>query len=396
MKFDILKDTTPGPGTAYLTTGCQVISFQVAGAWAGEMIIEASNDGTVWFQVPVQNASDGTTLDTIFGSGIYLASVVSQFMRYNILALDSAGPSIAIFGEAGPLEVTPLLAQSLDANSGVLLNTNIASGLLKDVNNGLIESDAPAPIYIKGQIGSIYIIDTAGYDSIQITSQAMTANVTASNDQISWAAVSGVNIAAPLVTVTATAANSSFMFPAQARYIKLTLTVGGTATCYLRSAPFQGNSVSANITQLNGTAVVSAGAVGVFPAAGANAIAGASTTYPVQIGGTDAANLVRRLLTDASGRAVVNPTVADQSGNVRPLGALPPTASPQFLPVLPVQDQTMFEGQSIAELLAQMLTELKIHSYYLFNSLPSFLGNGTPPTSSEEPASLRNEPSPLN
>ena len=179
------------------------------------------------------------------------------------LGVTDAGQSLTVdTGKAGfPLDVnvaaplTPMQVSnppSDDPNGQPLYVTTSGSSninavispvplqIRQDVNNAVILSDAPAPYNWTGSVGAWITIDTTGYQSLNITTQAAAGTVTASDDQQTWSALSG----APRVLGALTSslvASTGYSFPVVARYIKITLTTAGSLTAYLRNTPWVGN-----------------------------------------------------------------------------------------------------------------------------------------------------------
>ena len=390
-QLDSLQEQSIGSGNTYTTTGYQTVSFQFAGIWEGSAQILGSNDNVNWVPLWAQNSTDGGNTDLVTGNGIYTAAVSTKYMQYNFLVLNGTS-AITVVGKTAVQDDTALLAQSFDTTTGVQINTNIAGGLAKDAWNALVLSDA-LPIQVMGILNTPIIIDTKGYQTLQLTTQALVASsVLTSNDGINWSTLYGLNAAASTATVTALAASSSYSFPCTSRYVKIVPTTAGTATVFLRNQPWVGTYATVNLTQIaNGTAV-NAGATGTLAVGGNVAVGAAQTANPLVVGGIDSGSLTRRLLTDTSGRPIIS--AVDQTATNRPLGQVSPAATLQNVATLAVQDLAMFEGQSIVELLAQILVELKINNYYLFN-LPAILSSGTANPPSDEPAFIRTEPSVL-
>ena len=384
-----------GAGSTYTCSGYQTISFQFGGLFDGTIYIEGSNDGTFWFRVPSQHLSSGIVSDVVLSAGVVLVAASTKYIRYNIQFINGS-TNIVVIGKAAGLPESPLVPQSLDSSSGVQLNTNIIN-LNRDANNALIASDAPAPIYIGSgtSINGTIIIDTQGYQSLNITTEGMAASVTASNDKITWSALSGTPLVLGTLTTTV-AANSGYSFPCVARYIRFTITTVGAATVYLRNQPWIGayttSPIAENITQVGSSAIASAGVSGLLSTGGPTAVGSApGAAYPTIIGSIDPSGLIRRVQSDIGGRLNVNSYGVDSTGNIRIFGATPPTGSSN-LPSVLVQDTTQFEGSSQIELLGLILQELRINSYYLFN-MASLLNTGTSLPISDEPIALRNEPS---
>lgn len=289
---------------------------------------------------------------------------------------------------SGDFAGVDLLEQALQDNSGIGFNVKILNPSKQDVNGAIIESDAPAPILINAPVGALVIIDTTGYDSLNITTQTLAGNITTSNDLKTWSALTGIPLAIGGY-VTAIAASTGYSFPCIARYIAITPTTAGTATAYLRSAAWNPNyttAAGANVAQIGGTAVVAGGVAGIQAIGGNVAPGGTATANPLPVGGVDAANLTRRLLTDTVGRVQTALASADSAGVTRTSVLLPNIAG--GAPLLAVADLNATEGQSIPELLLQVLNELKItnHLVYLLLSQPTV-------TPADEPSALRADPS---
>src|ERR1019366_226919 len=88
-------------------------------------------------------------------------------------------------------------------------------------------------------VGASFVIDTTGYQSISITSQALAAanGVSASNDGITWSVIGGVNISNENAGAVSIFAATTYIFPCLARYFRIVATTAGTATAYLRAQP---------------------------------------------------------------------------------------------------------------------------------------------------------------
>jgi hypothetical protein len=257
---------------------------------------------------------------------------------------------------AGPFAGVNLLEAVIEDGTGIGVNVKIINPPKQDIQGGLFLSDAPAPILINAPVGASVIIDTPGAQSLHLTTQTLAGTVTHSNDLITWQALNGSLNTGGIVT--AVAANSGYSFPCLSRYIKITPTTAGTATAYLRAQPFQGMAVFQNVAFLGSTAVVNAGVGGTL-AVGGNVAAGvAPTLNPIGAGGVDSAGLVRRLLTDTSGRVQSASIGVDAQGVQRQAGVTTPYTA--GAPAALTFDIQQFEGQSITELLGLILQELRI------------------------------------
>ncbi|MDE3022474.1 MAG: hypothetical protein KGI54_11515 [Pseudomonadota bacterium] len=184
---------------------------------------------------------------------------------------DTATPSVSrIVGRPdGDFKDVDLLEALMDDGSGLSANVRMVNLPLRDVNGATILSDAPAPIPLRGAANTVLIIDTQGYNSLNITTAAMAANMSAGDDlNGAFVVLSGTNRTLAGSLISTLTANGGFSFPCIARYIKITVTTAGTATAYLRAAPWvsgyasslavantQTGTAAQNITQLNSTAI---------------------------------------------------------------------------------------------------------------------------------------------
>lgn len=381
-----------GPGATISTTGFSKISFQFSGAVVGEVVIEGSNDNVTWFRLLYQNATDGSSLDVIYSTGIYTVQSNTYYIRYNALqVIDSF--TVTVIGKLNDQDITSLLAQSFDPTSGIQMNVNV-EGIKTDSNDALVSSDCPNLFLLKAAAsGYTPILDTIGYQCINITSY-LAGTISCSTDQVTWTAAVGLTIASGAGIGTTLVSGANYEVPCYARYFKfLSSGSAGYVIVTLRNQP-AAMQAGVNIAQWGGATPISTGVAGTVPVGGAVAQGSSvASLLPVTMGGADAGNLARRLLTDTTGRLV--PALLDQANVSRTLGAIAPNATIQNIPILPTQEQAVFEGLSHIEILALILQELKIHSYYAYN-LPGQLNSGQPSTISDEPSNLRNEPSVLN
>ena len=272
-----------------------------------------------------------------------------------------------------------IIEQVVSDGSGLGFNVKVINPPKLDANNATVLSDAPSTIQLGGAVGSNLVIDTTGYQSLNISTQGMAANVQASNDGITWTTLTG-NPLAIGSQVTAVAANTGYSFPCIARYIRFVVTTAGTATAYLRAQPWTASytttGFAVNTTQISGTSIVTGGVAGI-QAIGGNIAAGvAATANPVPVGGVDSSGLTRRLLTDATGRLAVAAS-ATAGSFYNQTAAL-------------TTDVTQFEGATQIELLTQMLLEMRIMNQQLYE-LPNLL-NSAISYSPDPPEAFRADP----
>ena len=298
------------------------------------------------------------------------------------------------------------MSAMFDDAQGLAARVRITNPALMDAKGAQITSDAPAPILIGGLIGKVDILDTAGYQSLNITTQAYAGSVMASDDLINWQALSGTNRTIAATYVTAVTAANGFSFPCLARYVKFTCTTAGGATVYLRNqpwAPGYATPIANNVAQLGGTNTVAAAGVAGMLAVGGNIATGvAPTAGPVYIAGIDTAGKTRPLLTDPLGDVqvvgtnvpgvTVTPATATapvQVGGINMSTAQRISASPDGALTVGMAPTNLGE-EGVRETLGQIVRELKQMNLFL-RQLPLYLSLGD--TFIDEDANLRDDPS---
>ena len=182
------------------------------------------------------------------------------------------------------------------------LHTKSINNPTQDINGNIIISDSPQVIkLVASTIGQAFTIDTLGYNSIEFTTQAFIGTVLASNDNITYSAIGGINNAGAWVTTLA-AANTSYTFPCQSRYVRLTCTTVGAFSYTLRTVPFMGQNLAAiggaavsattaqlgmNIVNIGGTASAgTAGYIGIGSAATSNGQTLGTLVAPLTVAAT--------------------------------------------------------------------------------------------------------------
>ena len=143
------------------------------------------------------------------------------------------------------------------------LSTQVINQPTRDINGNLILSDAPFTGRFTGIVAQAIIIDTLGYQTLQITTNstfAATGGVQFSNDGITFA--QSPMMTAPGVWATAFVASTNYTIPVVARFARITPTTAGSITYFLRNIPSQ--LTGQNLTAIGGTAVsASTGQLGV-------------------------------------------------------------------------------------------------------------------------------------
>ena len=296
--------------------------------------------------------------------------------------------SVFLTGDpSGEFAGVNLLESLVDETSGLAMGVKVYNAAKTDIKGVALTSDAPAPILISGLVGSIVVIDTTGYQSLNVTTQAYAGNVTCSDDGVNWQALSGINRTIAAAYVTAVTAANGFSFPCLARYIRFTCTTAGGAVAYLRNQPWSpgySTPIPNNVAQLGGTNTVAASGVAGMLAVGGNIATGTTPTAgPVHVASLDTAGKTRPQLVDTAGRAIL---ATDNQGTNRTLGMMPPTTNILSNALLTVRDGADFEGSTVVELLAQILQELRIQNVYGCFLSAQFGGI-------DDPTMLRNDPS---
>ena len=375
--IDALAATVPVIVQTYTRTAGQPFSASV---------VANSN----YFRLTVTNQGSATTTTLNINSGYGTVPATTQYNNaptaineVNGTPLTGFSIPINVVGNpTGPWAGQDLLEQVIDDRSGIGFNTKILNQPKQDPSGALVLSDAlPVNVPIE-PVGATIIIDTTGYQSVNITTALLAANVTASNDLKTFSAVSGSPVTLGTL-VTAVTASGNFWFPCPCRYLVLTPTTLGTATVYLRTVPWNGAYTTTvptgvaqeNLSQYGGTAVVTGGVAGV-PSAGGNVAPGsARTANPVPVGGADASNLTRVLLTDNGGRPVVIGRGFTDLNNV---------------PTVNVQNTEQADGLLHVELLALILQELRQANFVYSRLLYQFGEDLSPLDLRADPAIFTN------
>lgn len=273
------------------------------------------------------------------------------------------------------------LRYAMDKFNQMPLYTEIANPEKRDEFGAMIPSDAPKQIVWNSISASQpLVIDTAGYQSIAIhKSTAGIITPTTSNDGQTWFAVMGATVTAPqTMTATLPAATGIYIFPVTGRFFRLVGPASAVqCTIYLRCTPMvplgtigavTTVSTVTTLTQFGGTNIVTAGLAGMLAVGGNVATGIAPTANPVQIGGVDAGRLytpgmvaanltpkTRRALVDEQGRFILANVDLQLNG----------TQNIQGTATANVRDVDQVEGQTILEVMLQVLIELKIITHQL-------------------------------
>jgi hypothetical protein len=396
-----------GAGASISTQFYSSVTVQVTGAGYGTINIEGSNDGTNWSTIKLLPSSDVALVDSITASDeIYTFKVSTLYIRYNVQQY-SGTLNLVIVGRSntGPNAADNLTA-AFDPNTP--LNVKVQNKT--DQFGALMLSDG-IPYFMTGN--NIYVFNTNGYASftIQLSGTTPATAVAQSIDGEYYSSTPIFNISALSAQggvntsgagVTSTNSAGIYVGAIYGQFLRITLSAGagtvpGQVSIILKNAPISASYSNlgvnpTNITTIAGTAI--------------NSIGAAATVSALPISGADISGLIRRLLTDVSGRAIVTggiplfltPSGVQQntpsSSTALPhnsIGMLPHTY--QLSGAMNVQDTSQFEGQTQIELLAQILLEMRIMNQQLYE-LPRLMA--TSQQSFDPPETFRQEPSIFN
>jgi hypothetical protein len=424
--------TTTGVGSTLDVTGFESALIQLSGStFSGIIKFERSLDGVTWYDALVTELNSMSQKTQIDSLGIFSVRSEAQFLRYNVTNITG---SVSIIIDGGTALVSPVdkISWAMDETNNSPLNVKLQaqnSGIKQDLSGAFILSDAPQPVTVNQVIGGVTIIDTQGYSTLQLTTNATFASTTGvqfSTDGVTFTS-------APMMTgvgtfTTALVANANYTVPCLGRFARISATVAGQFTYNLRNiqAQFTEQNLTAingtavapataqlgiNIVQLGGIAAVTGGLAGTLGVGGSTAVGVAPTSNPIIAGAIDPGGLGRRLFSDATGRLILNPFSLNVAVPSSLAGVvLTTTAGGNLAPVvnsgynnqvaLSVQDTLMYEGQNHVELLAQILQEMKIMNQQLYE-LPRILSGqlngintaGAMPmfTYGDEPTAMRND-----
>lgn len=355
-----------------------------------------------FFQVIVTNTGSAPTaafaLQTSYGPLETLPNTLTNSGNLRVALMESAAPQpFYLAGQAGTdLAGIDILSELLDDNGDFGLQTRIRNLPRQDAIGAQLASDAPSALVGVATAANqnLLVIDTQGYASVSLElagTWAGTVSFYANNSGVTPTNLIGAYPSSPAAApVTAVTANGSWIIPAINRFIFVRCTAFASgniqAIAYLRSqsaTPIL-STQSVNVAQLAGTVAVNAGVAGTQAVGGNVAPGSAPTLQPVNVGGVDAAGLLRRIQTDSNGASVVSGldpqsvlrrVAIDQQGRLIILNAAMLNPAPG-------------DDSSPADLLRQILTELRVMTYFM-REMPAVLNGGVNFT--DDPMSLRND-----
>ena len=385
--------STAVTGTGIDVSGFSTLLIQVSGStFNGIITFERSLDNVYWSPALVTELNALNQKTQVETAGLYFVRTEAQFIRYVVTNI-SGSATIIIDGSQNVVSNADKLAWAMDETNNSPLNVKLQaqnSGVKQDLSGAFILSDAPAPVTVNTSVtNTTNIIDTQGYQTIQITTGAgfaATGGIQFSNDGVTFAA--GIGATAGGVFNNSLAALSSYTYPILGRYARIVATTAGSYTYVLRNIPAQESSQNLNaingvavapttaqlgvavVNMGTGAAVVSGGVAGTLGVGGTNAVGVASASNPLIAGGVDPTGLARRATTTMLGDLITgNRTIPTSSAALSSATTgNTPVAVAGFNNQIPqtIQDTSQFEGQSQTELLAQLLQEIKILNQQMY------------------------------
>jgi hypothetical protein len=425
-----------GAGSTIDTTSYSSTVVKLIGAGLIEATIEGSHDNATWNTIVLNPVGEiGSPVDSMTMPASYQFVNSYQYVRYNA-AYVSGTFTITIIGRSGP---GPSAADGVAAALNSDTPLNVETGLKKDMSGALVLSDVLYSILVPRGAKTTFTVDCLGYGSWTLSavpSSLDIAGLQVSNDGVNWASIAQYYIDAgfdakyqPSTVVGASAGFFNIRYGSVFfRYLRFNLAnnintaINQPPTLLLKT--INASPVNMSDILINGVRPSSAAALVTatsVQAIGGIAPSGSSSTmaYPVMVGGmidglsatsNSTFGAARYFSLDGYGRtnlgvnspyfpgtnnATVQPTAVSPSSTtsnpLNVLGSIPATV--QGSAALNVQETSQFEGQSIAELLSQILVEFKILNQQMYE-FPSLATNGQ--QSQDPPESFRQEQSIFN
>ena len=290
-----------GSSSSIDTTGYGAIVCQVSGVWQGSFFFEASNDGTVWDTVLAFSRDNLSLQDVITSGGLFTIRPSGKYIRLNVTNITGSMTVLAIGRKAEGIAASDLLSLAMDKQNNTPLQVQL-NGMKADQSGALIPSDGVIVDYrsIPATVpaGPLYIIDTAGYNSIYISasvSMSLTVTGYSSNElsggagnplSVNWVAAPGTYFAngSTLFTgqtsgaTTGTGFNQNsgnithMWFPVTGRYFRLQVLSGGgpgtLITCLRTALAPDATPKLVNINLVTGSTGNTLNGIGSVPVSG--------------------------------------------------------------------------------------------------------------------------------
>ena len=318
--FSTVTTANTALSAAIDTANDNAILLQLTGRWSGAVYLQASNDGTNWWDAVGQSQAhqlDGPTntiyapdVVTVAVTGRYFQAITSQDFVGSVsgtYALRQASPpaflSRTVLFDVDPQVTLPV--SGLDWNGYKKALAVTETGQLQPADGRFLSA-------VRSSVGTIQQFDTTGFNAIvlQVLGTFVgTVTFQVSNDATTWTAVSGWAVAGAATPVSTATAAGQFVIPAVGRFFRAQVTAYTSGSIVVatvlknQNAFFPTSTPSTNVAQVGGTAVVTGGVAGIQAIGGNIAVAAAPTANPIPLA-WDGTN-TRRILTDASSGGIV-------------------------------------------------------------------------------------------
>lgn len=303
------------------TANERTVALQITGSWQGGIDLQASQDGTSWFDaygISQSNASE--SVSTLYAPDVVLVPFTARFFR--AITSPTFVGSVSGSYTVRTLEVPPFYTKTILQGVASDVQVPISGFDPYGYSRPLTLNEQGHTIPADGRIltgsragasvGPIVQFETTGYGTIALQlAGTFTGTVTfqVSNDGTTWSSAVAWPVAGAGAPVTSTTAVGQWLIPAAGRFFRAQITTAGTgfplAVAVLKnfsafnptSSPAIAANSSVNVAQLAGTAPVTAGVAGTLAVGGNIAVGAAPTTNPISLA-WDGTN-TRRILTDA-------------------------------------------------------------------------------------------------
>jgi hypothetical protein len=415
------------------TSGYSTISVQLTGNWEASVIFQSSNDNITWVNTQgYAFNSSMTAIDTAVNNDIYLIPVVGKYFQVIVQGLNGTINAVAYLrtqSMAGLGEA--MLTQAMDSENNATLNigfSNYVGSGQQAASNSFPVALANEQILDKVVVGAVYSssvplntnmlldvnqqgqasrapIDCLQYRSIYLTfyqSAAVTAGAVAfegSNDSVNWVTVPLYSVATTTVGATSTVYTISvsggqtaiYDGPILYRYFRVRVStaiasatgVTFQAIATLRMSPYTRTvNTLTNLSQLNSatipttTSMTSSGTIGI-----------SYSTLP--IGGGDK-SIIRSeyigapsSIANYTGNPYARQAYCDVAGAFGVAGVQPFLAEDKTYPVNVRLERATRSQESVQDMLAQILSEIKALNYYI-RELPNALSTNSSASMSDE------------
>ena len=426
--YALVNITTATPTTAWNTSGKSSLTVQINGTWSGSMRFEVSNDQTYWTPVSCLPVGEVAIIDTIVGSAMYTVTCTAQYMRLNPTSFTGTAAVYAFGRQGTQTAAADAISSAMNSRAtGTPLGVEVISqpgptGIPDTRVFGVISYFSSVSSGIAAAGSAVVIPLAQGQSrvlvSIPVNTLSQGLTLQGSIDGTAWYSIGNFYSVVNTTLSGTIGSGTSGMWEVPVaglgffRVICTTSPTGAASVFLTASVGGAMSSTQVNINSVGGTAVVNGGVAGTM-AVGGNTAAGSTTTLnPITVAGVDSGALVRRLLTDTSGRPYANMQGLDSVGTSHTLltdtsgrpytnmqgldpvgtsrtaGVLPPGMGSQNVASTQVMETSIHEGNTHVQLLGLLLNELQIMNWQLYE-LPRLINAGV--TSSDEPGQLRND-----